>query len=986
MTTRTHLGALLLQTTLWASACLDFVDNGVPGDDDTSTQAGPRDGLGLRGEQGERGPPGEPGSTGETGEQGERGAVGSPGERGPPGPTGETGSPGPAGRDAAVALLVEAVGIDADGVAGDDTVRAHFAGAVVDEVLRGSSLTFSHSSRDAPAPVASHPRCPETQCFVIVDGQRRLSVRNDTPGDGFLDSGASFTLVFDAPLASDAAGALAAWLGDEVGLAGAFDVDMVDGHVLEARSALTSPLPIVRFDAAGHNVGLTLVLPPFSILDTRGNGNALLSFVLVDDYSRDSMQAPQALPFDPDQDIVLNTVVDDDSFHVGDVFELHFSQPMQEESTEQMLELRLEEGPFTAVEVRAVDAATFRVTLHETVVLSAQDGVFVLELQRFDVATAAGVANDDAPMRFAISDRSHATLVPLGDVVDDTLSVVLGDGAPGRRREGQTEDDVLVEGDRLFWRFSEAMNLPSVRAGLPRLLNELSELSSETILAVDAEDFISDDATVFSYTLGPGERIVLPPVLETIALDPSVVFDHADDFDRGLAVAAGQALRMTRSRVLVHPALDPQGTEDTFSVVLGPGPRRNGAVEAGDTLVVEFTNVMEPATTKDALALAIATNAVAGALRRGNFDVEEVAAAIVDSTVAGSSSTRLSYTLVDDQRFDVVADRLLLGALPTSALSEHGVSLVANQVLSASAARLDPATPPTIVSVVGQRAATTPCGDGQLQGGDDVVVTFSEPVATSVLESTKSALAAGLSAMAHTGSLRSQDVTTNDHATFFARLPDGVTLVTSEPRTLIVDSRGIVDRDGSSPARLSGTLLPTDVLDVSLALVRNLVPQDGLLVGGDQLLVTWNCQMDEALTPRALHLAVNETFGADSARTTTVDFVSWLIEMEPGTSFALSSQQSLAVVDVATDLDIHDEGDDDNDDGRVLISGPFVLPFEDGAREHVTFAYVPGSANGDTALFRASESVSSGTWLLSTASPPVTRARREFPVVFTGSE
>jgi hypothetical protein len=123
--------------------------------------------------------------------------------------------------------------------------------------------------------------------------------------------------------------------------------------------------------------------------------------------------------------------------------------------------------------------------------------------------------------------------------------------------------------------------------------------------------------------------------------------------------------------------------------------------------------------------------------------------------------------------------------------------------------------------------------------------------------------------------------------------------------------------------------------------------------------------------------------GDGTARTTTVNNVTYTIEILPGRTLALPQQATLNVGAVATDLDIVAEGDDAAADGRINVAGPFALTFDDADIADVTLSFVTGSANGTKAVFQASAPLLSGTWFLSSVSENLARTAIELPVVFT---
>ncbi|MBM4283091.1 MAG: hypothetical protein FJ137_20835 [Deltaproteobacteria bacterium] len=597
------------------------------------------------------------------------------------------------------------------------------------------------------------------------------------------------------------------------------------------------------------------------------------------------------------------------------------------------------------------------------------------------------MTNSTATLTFAISDRSSPTLQVIDEASADTLDVTLSSLTPPRTRNGEPVDDLLVDGDRLAWRFSEAMDVTSTAAGLQALLTALPRADANNVVNPATFEFVvQDGGRRFHYDLKPGEQLQLPPTLQLGALDPATVTDRVAADDVALAIAAGQAPKLSRARVMVRPVLRVQDGLDTMAVVLGAGPRDNGALEAGDALVFDFTKTMDAPSTARALARIVADGAVTGAVRRGSFAVDAVAAQIVRGDNDIARGARLTLTLLGDQRFDVVGDALVLSALDATAVDVHGVPLASGQVPQIGRARLDPTVPPSLAAVTAARAPTTPCGDGALAAGDTVTFTFSEPWAAASVEAAKAAVAAALGARLTSGAVSAADVASADGAAFIARLPAGASLSTTADLEFEVSPAGLVDASGLGAERLTAALSATDVLLASLSVSHNLVVNDGRFVAGDALTLTWSCQMDEALTLAAVQAAVDRTFGDGVARTTTVDQVTYVVTVLPGEELVVPGQASLSIGDVATDADVIAEADDDLADGRVAVAGPFVLPFDDVPVADVTLRYVPGSADGDTALFRADAPLRAGLWSLSALAGALTRARVELPVVFTDLE
>lgn len=924
------------------------------------------------------------GTDGDDGSDGSDGDAGSDGPAGPPGPAGPAGPPGAA---VGAALVIAVEGRDEPGQDDDDTIHAVFAGPLDEAQLQGASLTFSFSDRQAPMPVSDDPFCPAPGCFAVVDGRRLLTVAGDDVDDGLLAPRATLSFAFDRPLAPPAAAALAVWLDGVFTVPGAFDVVTTDRQRFTASLALSAPLPIASFDDHGDNVGVTLLLPAFLVVDDRGNGNALTAFTLVDGLTREAFAEPVAMPFDPDVDLASAAVRDDGRFVIGDGFVLRFASAMDPQSTEQMLELRLEEGPFTDVEVVARSATDFVVTIAANVDLGAAGGVFLLALRPFDVSTATGIPNATTTLTFAITDVSAPTLRVVDDPSGDTMDVVLGSGDAARTRAGIAVDDVLVTGDRLVWRFSEPMDPTTTAAGLQRLLAALDAADPTNVLRPTPLDVVvQDGATTFSYLLKLDERITLPAVLRLAALDTATVTDRAAEDDVAIPVAVAQTPTLTRERVMVRSRLQANEDLDTVAVVLGSGPRDNGVLEAGDALVFDFTKAMDPTSTARALARIVAEGALVGAVRRGNFALDALAARVRRGDAPDVPGGRFTLVLAGDERIDVVGETLVFAALEPAAIDDNGLPLLPGQVPQIAAVRVDGGTAPTLEAVAGARAATTPCGDGRLTAGDTVTFRFSEPLAPTAIETARTAVAAVLDAQLLSGAVGATDVLARDGTTFVATLPPGASLSSAAPIELVVASAGIADLAGNAAGRLAATLAPVDVLAAEAALTRNLVDNDGRLVGGDRITVTWTCPMDEALTLVALQTAVDAALGTGNARTLPRDGVVYDVEILPGRVVALPGQATLTVRDVATDLDITAEADDDDDDGRILVAGPFVLPVDDLPVADVVFSYVEGSIDGDGALFRAAQPVDAGLWSLSSLGGSLTRARIDLPVVFTALE
>lgn len=955
------------------------------------------------GEPGDTGAKGEKGDKGDPGDPGAPGLDGPPGPQGPPGQDGEDGGGGGGGGGGAEAAILRLTGIDEPGVDNDDTVVVDFAGAVDDAALAGTSFTVSFSRRAAPEFVAGGIGIcgGDNVCFnVDADANRVIDLDADAVvGDGFVQNGAELRFRFDRDMDANTRDALEDWLHDETqrlfgqGIDDVFAVDeVVVGREFRATQVFGDDLPFAAFDAAGVDVGTALVLPPFTVRDVNGDGNALTAFVVRDGDNAARQVEPAGLPFVPNAGGTVIAVAEDGQFATGDSFLLAFTQPMDPESTEQAIEFRLEEaGVFVDVDVNAVlvgglnNGAFIVINQGPLVDLRGSANIHTLTLEPHDVTNAVGITNSTQEIVFVITDITVPTLNIINDVTGDTLEVVLETGVPTRERNGNHDNNLLVGGDTLIVRFSEVMEAAVVQADFAALLTALDGNNGDNTIAVAANEILRQAGdTQFAYTLKAGEQVVVDAILATDAFDTVTVTDLDVANDLGVAIAANQVPEATRDAFIIRPFLVDvvEGQDDTVDVVLGLNTdKEDNVIEAGDTLVFTFSKQMDPVTTGAALGALIADATLTGGTRAGTFVAGDVDDDLVTQNINGLVANRFAYTLQGDQTFTINAAVLSFGALPETVLDDNGLSLLPNQVVQVSDPNFDPDAAPTLLAVQGNRVTNT-CGDGILTDDDTVVFTFSEPLLGGAVAIAEDAIVAAFNLENTGGDIDAGDVVAVGNQTFFVTLDNGAVLDTNNGINWNLAVAGIEDANGVDAVTLAATMQPADVLGASLLVTRNLIVNDGRLIGGDQLVVTFSCQMDEFLTLAAVQTAVDDLMGDGTAETRTANNVSYVVEVLPGRRFDVPAQATLSIGDVATDLDIVGENDDDDADGRFVFDDGFDLVFDDIPVEDVEFTFVAGSADGFIGVYEASEALLPGTWFLSAVNG-VTRNALELPVVFT---
>jgi hypothetical protein len=643
---------------------------------------------------------------------------------------------------------------------------------------------LSFSRRSAPELLdGALGRCGgDSVCFRVVNGLRELDLDNDDNADGFLETGAAFDLRFDRDMQLTTRDDLDAWIHDVIGLDEAFLVqETEEGREYRFTYVLADDLPIAAFNANGDNVGTSLLLPPFTVRDQNGDGNALTEVVLNDGAVIAAQKEPAGIAFNPATD-VSTLVLEDGIFITGDSFTLRFDEAMDPQSTEQIIEERLEESAvFPDVDVQSIGGGAFLVSnLGAAVNLNGRGGSFDLVLQPHDVTSAAGITNSTQQITFTITDITVPKLVVLNLETNDTMEVVLETGVPDRINGGAHDNNLLVEGDTMLWRFNEPMEVSVVQADFVRLLNQFGALNAANVINAQNNDVVpSLGNTQFSYTLKAGEKLAVNQLVTLGALNSNVVTDEANGNDIGIALAANQVPRATRAVFIVQPELVDVGGGDTVTVVRGATNPEDDLIEVQDSLVFTFTKVMDPVTTIDALADRIVNANLVGGVRRGTFDLNTVRNTILVTSANNLVNNVFVYPLQGDQEIEITGAVLDFGALPATVLDDNGLSIADNQRLRVSEERFDPGIAPTLASVTGTRVGTTDCGDGLLVADDLVTFTFSEPLDPDSIDAARNQIISALNARANGTDVSAADVQVVANTIFVVTLPTGASLDTS---------------------------------------------------------------------------------------------------------------------------------------------------------------------------------------------------------------
>lgn len=951
---------------------------------------------GSSGASGPTGPTGADGSPGPKGDPGATGATGGTGPQGLPGTAGDAGSSGPSGADAL--LIIDAAAVDQPGVTTDTDVWVRFSRNPAAAALTNASLTFQHSFRKATRLVATTAgvECPGGTCYSAAAGTHLVNLFSDTPGTNYLKVGASFVLLFDADLESDAADRLGAWISAEMHTSNAFDVKPVvlsgvfPNQVFSRRAfEFTAKVlvAVAQFDATGQNVGRTLTLPAYTVVDVNGNGNEMSVLVLKDDAGADSQAEPKGLPFG-ESNITFDAVPENGTFAAGSVLRLCFDHPMDKLSTESAIETRLGAMPnwtngTGAKKIKVVQTlglpSCFDVTVQIGAVVDIMPigRVDALTLQPWDVTSASGITNTTAPIVFNLFEARAPTVLPVpGKPVADTLNLRLLGGYPTTR----PDNDTLIAGDALEVLFSEPMNAATVQAELAAKVSGLTP-------GVLPANIFNLGANTFGYTVQVGRTIAAAAATLTLgALNTTGAGAVLDA--HGVALAEVQVPIATKADFMVPPVLvaipaGSPGAGDTMTVVLGAASKReDNVLSAGDRLVFTFSKSMRPDRIQPVLAARIGAGAVVGATRSAGFPAV-VPAAVLPSTTVVPNDT-FSYTLAGTQAFTLSGATFSFDALTETATvfitDIEGLHLLPNQVPSATVSRIDPPVPPKLLTVTGQRVGTlTPCGDGALGRGDTLTFTFSEPLKATAVTAVSADIAAKVTAALTAGTVASVNIVVAGATVFTVTLPINAVLSAASSRAFALDPLIVIDASdvpAADAAAVTATLAATDVLDVSLTLGNHLLKGDGLFEAGDQLRVTFSCQMDRFTTLSSVQEAVDTLMSNGTAKVTSLGLGAqriYTVEVLPGHSFAAPSTVTLSIANVVTD----------NLTTLTPVAGPFTLPFDDVPTPSVTFAVVPGSLADDHALFRATAPVPTGTWFMSGMSSSLARVRADLPIVFS---
>jgi hypothetical protein len=952
-------------------------------------------GDGTNGANGATGPTGADGSPGPKGDPGTIGPTGATGPQGLPGAAGD-GGPSSSGADAL--LIIDAAAVDQPGVTADTDVWVRFSRNPAAAALTNASLTFQRSFRRATRLVSTTVgvECPGGTCYSADAGTHVVNLFGDLPGTDYLETGASFVLLFDADLENDAADRLGAWISSELHTTNAFDVKPVvlsgvfPNQVLSRRAfSFTAKVrvAIAQFDATGQNVGRTLTLPAYTVVDLNGNGNEMSVLVLIDDAGANSQAEPKGLPF-TEASIIFDALPENGAFAAGSVVRLCFDQPMDKLSTELAIETRLSAMPnwtngTGAKKIKVLQAlgqpSCFDVTVQVTAVVDIMPigRVDTLTLLPWDVTSAVGITNTTAPIVFNLFEAHSPTILPVpGKPVADTLNIRLLGGYPTTR----PDNDTLIPGDSLEVLFSEPMNVATVQA-------ELAAKFSGLTAGVLPVNILNLGANNFGYTVQVGKTISAAAATLTLgALNTTgtgaVLDAHSVPLAEVQVPIATKADFMVPPMLVAIPSGSP-GAGDTMTVVLGPTSKReDNVLSAGDTLVFTFSKSMRLDRIQAVLAARIGTGGVVGATRSAGFPVVAPATVYAGTTVVPNDT--FSYTLAGTQSFILSGPTFSFDALTETATvlitDIEGLHLLPNQVPRATVARIDPPVPPRLLTVTGQHfgGTLTPCGDGALGRGDTLTFTFSEPLRVTAVTAVMADIAAKVTAALTAGTVASGNITMAG-AVFTVTLPLNAVLTTATPRAFVLDPLNVFDASdvpAADAAAVTASLAATDVLDVSLTLGTHSMKGDGRFEAGDQVLVTFSCVMDRFTTLSAVQEAVDTLMNNGTAKVTTLGAGAqriYTVEVLPGHWFAAPSTVTLSIANVVTD----------NLVALTPVAGPFTLPFDDVPTPAVTFAAVPSTLANDHVLFRATAPVPTGTWFMSGMSPSLARVRADLPIVFS---
>jgi|GEM_PF-1842952 len=920
------------------------------------------------------GPEGPAGPAGPQGDQGIAGDAGVDGIDGVDGTDGTDGTDGIDGQDTTPHALV--LGLAADDQLGTDTdtaIVAHFAGDVGDDdaELAASSLTMSYSRRDALAYYGDDVAVPSYT--TAADGRRELVLTGDIPEDGYLNIGTELYFAFDPADGPNIAGLgvldflieFGIRIEDQLGAPGALVPIALNNFNIGFQVAEDIPIAAVNDD--GEPIGTAFHVPAFAVYDyTSGRSSEAATFWLNDGATLDNFIEPTGLPFDVGT-VVEAGIAEDGVFAPGSSFELAFAQPMDDRSTRAAIEHRLEESNlWDDVDVTSTpDPSVFRVAVQGTQVdLTGTGDRHVLTLQPWDVTDAAGVSNTNESITFTITDISVPELVVLVEDeggASSTMGVILATGTPDRAGNNQ-----LVAGDTLVLGFTEPMDPNDEIA-----TQLLASLNAQFSLSIPTGRVFRPTGVAVFLELQAGETIdILGGTLGLAPFSNAVV-----DLNGGTPIAPGQTPILVASHFITPPTLVDQSGEDALGVTLSAnvvaGDLEDNTLEAGDTLVIEFSKDMDMSSTTQGLGAALANGNLSGGTRGGTWN---------DAAVAGSLNTldqsTFTYTLTGDQTLTISGNALSFQALSTDIKDVNGLRLEAGETLVIPSDIFDPPTAPTLESITTALAASSPCGNSALDENDSLLFAFSEPLEPTQQAAIIADIAAKLSQVA-SGTIGALDVSTADNQNFLVTLPAGVSLVVSTDVNIALAPANIIDVNGQVATVATGVIGATDALTMDGA-VDQRIDADGQLEGGDTVALQFNCRMDDFETYSQIQEAADATFGDNTVRTTTTDFRTFNMEVLPGRTVDLSSQVTFTVANLVTDAD----PDDNDDDDVATVAGPFSVTLDDIAVDDVVFVYEDGSADGHTARFVAPMAVRSGEWHLSAVSASLGRDDVDMAVVF----
>ncbi|OGQ93741.1 MAG: hypothetical protein A2284_10720 [Deltaproteobacteria bacterium RIFOXYA12_FULL_61_11] len=196
----------------------------------------------------------------------------------------------------------------------------------------------------------------------------------------------------------------------------------------------------------------------------------------------------------------------------------------------------------------------------------------------------------------------------------------------------------------------------------------------------------------------------------------------------------------------------------------------------------------------------------------------------------------------------------------------------------------DPPKPPTFTVTATQGTEGTEGSDpadenvwcdGQLQEGDRIVFTFSEPMENGAKEVALAIVAWFNGADANgSGNVATTDVNpeTGNAAVFTLTLPEGSYIDTNAEKNVNLGG-GLKDLNDMVLSPSSATLTKYDVLEAALAITNNYIAKDDLFIEEDKMVITFTpsgfaphtCEMNDFITLGAVQKAVDTLMGAEVA-------------------------------------------------------------------------------------------------------------------------